>query len=475
MQRNRPGTRIEAPTRSLGGPVEQVDVVVIGMGPGGEDLAGRLAETHLDVIGIDQRLVGGECPYFGCIPSKMMIRAGNALAEGRRIPGLAGDSRVMADWAPVAARIRNEATDDWNDQVAVDRFEGKGGRFVRGHGRLTGPKTVAVGDREFEARRAIVLNTGTDPVIPPIPGLAGTPLWTNREAIQATQAPASLIVLGGGAIGVELAQVFARFGSHVTVVEAAPHLVSLEEPDAGALLADVFAHEGIDVRVGVSATAVRHDGAGFSLDLADGNTLRAERVLVATGRKVDLGAVGLDTVGIDITAHAVPVDTRMRVAPGIWAIGDMTGKGAFTHISMYQADIALADILGVDGVTAAEYDALPRVTFTDPEIGSVGMTLAQAMAAGIDVLVGRAALPSTARGWIHGPGNDGLIKLIADADRGVLVGATTVGPSGGEMLSALVVAVHAAVPLERLRSMIYAYPTFHRGILDAVKDLRRPA
>jgi pyruvate/2-oxoglutarate dehydrogenase complex dihydrolipoamide dehydrogenase (E3) component len=259
------------------------------------------------------------------------------------------------------------------------------------------------------------------------------------------------------------------------VVEAAPRLVAVEEPDAGALLAEVFARDGIDVRVGVSATAVRHDGSGFTLDLADGNSLRAEKLLVATGRKVDLGAVGLDTVGIDITAHAVPVDTRMRVAPGIWAIGDMTGKGAFTHVSMYQAEIALADILGVDGVTAAEYEALPRVTFTDPEIGSVGLTQAQATAAGIDVLVGRAALPSTARGWIHGPGNDGLIRLIADADRGVLVGATTVGPSGGEMLSALVVAVHAAVPLERLRSMIYAYPTFHRGILDAVKDLRRPA
>ena len=455
--------------------MEQVDVIVVGMGPGGEDLAERLAEMHLDVIGIDQRLVGGECPYFGCVPSKMMIRAGNALAEGRRIPGLAGDSRVMADWAPVAARIRNEATDDWNDQVAVDRFEGKGGRFVRGHGRLTGPKTVTVGDREFEARRAIVLNTGTDPAIPPIPGLAGTPLWTNREAMQATEVPASLIVLGGGAIGVELAQVFARFGSHVTVVEAAPQLVAFEEPEAAALLADVFARDGIDVRVGVSASGVRHDGTGFTVDLADGNTLHAAQLLVATGRKIDLGAVGLDTIGIDITAHAVPVDNRMRVAPGIWAIGDMTGKGGFTHISMYQAEIAMADILGAEGVTAAEYDALPRVTFTDPEIGSVGMTQAQATKAGINVLVGRAALPSTARGWIHGPGNDGLIKLIADADRGVLVGATTVGPSGGEMISALVVAVHAAVPLERLRSMIYAYPTFHRGILDAVKDLRRPA
>jgi pyruvate/2-oxoglutarate dehydrogenase complex dihydrolipoamide dehydrogenase (E3) component len=454
--------------------VEQVDVVVLGMGPGGEDLAERLAETHLDVIGIDQRLVGGECPYFGCVPSKMMIRAANALAEGRRIPLLAGDSRVTSDWAPVAARIRNEATDDWNDQVAVDRFEGKGGRFVRGHGRLTSPNTVVVGDREFEARRAIVLNTGSDPAIPPIPGLAGTPFWTNREAMQTTQVPASLIVLGGGAIGVELAQVFARFGSRVTVVEGAPRLVSFEEPEASAVVAEVFDREGIGVHVGVSAVGVRHDGTGFTVDLADGESLSAERLLVATGRHVDLAAVGLDVVGVDVTARAVPVDGRMRVAPGVWAIGDMTGKGAFTHVSMYQAEIALADILGSGGVADAEYSALPRVTFTDPEVGSVGMTRAQASAAGIDLLIGRAAVSSSARGWIHGPGNDGFIMLIGDANRGVLVGATVVAPSGGEVMSALAVAIHGSVPLDRLRSMIYAYPTFHRGILDALKDLRRP-
>jgi pyruvate/2-oxoglutarate dehydrogenase complex dihydrolipoamide dehydrogenase (E3) component len=455
--------------------VEQVDVVVIGMGPGGEEVAGRLAEAHLAVVGIDERLVGGECPYWGCIPSKMMIRAANALAEGRRIPALAGDARVSPDWAPVAARIRNEATDNWDDKVAVERFEGKGGRFVRGHGTMTGPTTVRVGDREFEARKAIVLNTGTQPAIPPIPGLAGTPLWTNREAIEATAVPASLIVLGGGAIGVELAQVFARFGAKVTVVEAAPQLLSMEEPDAGAVIAAVFGREGIALRVGAKAVGVRHDGTGFTVDLDGGESITAQQLLVATGRRVDLAAAGLDAIGIDTSARAVPVDARMRVAPGVWAIGDMTGKGAFTHVSMYQAEIAIADIQGVDGVPDADYRALSRVTFTDPEVGSVGLTEAQAKAAGIDVLIGRAELAATSRGWIHGPGNDGFIRLVADATRGVLVGATVIGPSGGEVMSPLAVAIHAEVPLDRLRYMIYAYPTFHRGILDAMKDLRRTA
>jgi pyruvate/2-oxoglutarate dehydrogenase complex dihydrolipoamide dehydrogenase (E3) component len=455
--------------------VEQVDVVVIGMGPGGEEVAGRLAESHLDVVGIDQRLLGGECPYFGCVPSKMMIRAGNALAEGRRIPLLAGQSDVRPSWLPVTIRIRNEATDNWDDKAAVERFEGKGGRFVRGHGRITGPNTVSVDGREFEARRGIVLNTGTEPAVPPIPGLAGTPLWTNREAIQATEVPASLLVLGGGAIGAELAQVYARFGSKVTIVEALSHLLPSDEPEAGALLADVFAREGIEVHVGAKATGVRHENDQFTLTIEGGGTFTAQRLLVATGRRGDLEATGLGGIGIDVSARAVPVDSRLRVAPGVWAIGDMTGKGAFTHVSMYQAEIVVADILGVQSVPAADYRALPRVTFTDPEVASVGMTQSQATEAGIDVLVGKAELPATSRGWIHGPGNDGFIRLLADAGRRILVGATVVGPSGGEVMAALQVAIVAEVPVDRLLHMIYAYPTFHRGILDALRDLRRPS
>jgi len=405
----------------------------------------------------------------------MMIRAGNSLAEGRRIPLLAGQSEVRPAWLPVTNRIRNEATDNWDDKAAVERFEGKGGRFVRGHGRITGPNIVSVDGREFEARRGIVLNTGTEPAIPPIPGLAGTPLWTNREAIQATEIPPSLLVLGGGAIGVELAQVFARFGAKVTVIEALPHLLPNDEAEAGALLADVFAREGIEVHAGAKVTGVQHSGNQFTLSLEGGETLTGQQLLVTTGRRVDLAATGLSEIGVDVDARAVQVDSRLRVAPGVWAIGDMTGKGAFTHVSMYQAEIVVADILGVQSVPAADYRALPRVTFTDPEVASVGMTQAQAIEAGIDVLVGKAELPATSRGWIHGPGNDGFIRLLADAGRRILVGATVVGPSGGEVMAALQVAIVAEVPVDRLLHMIYAYPTFHRGILDALRDLRRPS
>lgn len=456
------------------GEVESTDVVVIGMGPGGEDAAARLAGAGCSVVGIEARLVGGECPYYACVPTKMMVRAAGALAEARRVPELAGSVQVRADWAPVATRIREEATSGWDDTVAVERFERAGGRFVRGRGRITAPGEVTVstsdGRRTLRARRAIVLNPGTEPVVPPIEGLAGTPYWTNRDAVATEQVPGSLIVLGGGPVGCEFAQVFARFGAQVTVLEAGPRLLARDEPEAGGLLAEVFRAEGIDVRLGESATRVGHAEDGFGVQLDSGGVLHAQQLLVATGRHTDLAALGVGALGLDDTARVIEVDERMRAAEGVWAIGDVTGKGAFTHVSMYQARLAAADILGRDD-ECADYRALPRVTFTDPEIGAVGCTEAAARERGIRVRTGLARLPASARGWIHKAGNHGLIKLVADADTGILLGATSAGPAGGEVLSGLAVAVHAEVPTRRLAQMIYAYPTFHRAIEDALRAL----
>ena len=452
------------------GSVDVVDVIVLGMGPGGEDVAERLAVAGLEVVGIDGKLVGGECPYWGCVPSKMMIRAADLLVEGRRIPGMAGSSTIEADWAPVAGRIRNEAADHWDDTVAVERFERKGGRFVRGWGRLDGPRRVVVGDRTFEARRGVVVNTGTKAFVPPVDGLAGTPYWTNRDAIETEEVPGRLLVMGGGAIGVELGQVFSRFGASVTVIEGTERLLPPEEPEAGELLAEIFRREGIAVHTSAKVTAVRHRHGAFEVALDSGDRLAGDRLLVATGRHVDLAAIGAGSIGIDESERALPTDDHLRVGDGVWAIGDITGRGAFTHVSMYQADIVVRQILG-EPVTPADYRALPRVTFTDPEVGSVGLGEAAARRAGLRVRTGTGQAPTSTRGWIHKVGNHGFIKLVEDAGRGVLVGATSVGPMGGEVLGLLTLAVHAEVPTESLRHMIYAYPTFHRGMLDALADM----
>ncbi|TCB91255.1 NAD(P)/FAD-dependent oxidoreductase [Micromonospora zingiberis] len=486
---------------------ELVDVVVLGLGVGGEEVAGRLAEAGLHVVGIERNLVGGECPYWGCIPSKMMIRAANAIAEARRLDGLGGSAQVRTDWAPVAQRIRTEATDGWDDRVAVQRFTDKGGRFVRGSGRLDGPGRVRVGDQVFQARHGIVLGTGTSPSVPPVDGLTGTPYWTNRQAIEVEELPASLLVLGGGAIGLELAQVFARFGVRVTVVEASDRVLAVEEPEASEVAAAALRADGVEIHTGVKAARVEHGADGFTLRGSDGEGFTAERLLVVTGRRAHLDELGLDTVGVDGSRRYLPVDDRLHVTDGIWAVGDVTGEGAFTHIAMYQAAIVVADVLdhvrraegdadpsgtasvvgGAVGVASslaatgssgsagsvprADYRALPRVTFTDPEVGAVGLTERQARERGINVQVGFTPLSSSTRGWIHKTDPGGFIKLIADADQGVLIGATSVGPAGGEVLSGLVVAVHAAVPLAQLRHMIYAYPTFHRAISEALRNL----
>ena len=448
----------------------EVDVVVIGMGPGGEEVAGRLAVAGLSVVGVERELVGGECPYWGCVPSKMMIRGSTLIAETRRADPYAGRSSIEPDLAFVAKRIRDEATDTWDDQVAADRFEGKGGRLVRGSATLAGPGRVVVGDDTFVAARGVVVASGSAPVVPPIEGLADSRYWTNREAISAEQAPASLVVLGGGSIGAELAQMFARYGSAVTIVEGTDRLLPPEEPEAGEVVATALRADGVTLMLGAKAVRVSRDAENVTVDLEDGTSVSGAELLVSVGRHARVAELGVDSVGLDPTARAIEVDERMRAADRLWAVGDVTGVGAFTHMAMYQAGIAIDDILGRPGPTA-DYTGLARVTFTDPEVGSVGLTERAAREQGIPVRTGTSQVSASARGWIHGPGNAGFIKLVADGDRGLLVGATSVGPWGGEVLSMLTLAVHARVPVSTLRTMIYAYPTFHRGVQDALRDL----
>jgi len=449
---------------------ERVDVVVLGLGVGGEEVAGCLAENGLNVVGIENNLVGGECPYFGCIPTKMMIRADDLLAEGRRISGFAGDSSVRPDWGPVARRIRKEATDNWDDRVAVERFERKGGHFVRGTGKLAGPGRVSVNGTVYEATRAIVIATGTSPAIPRIAGLSEVPYWTNRDAVKVERLPASLAILGGGAIGAELGQAFARFGVKVTIVEGMSRVLAMEEPEASMVLADVMHRDGIELRVNVHAKSVERTVGGVRVNLDDGEQVAAEILLIATGRRTNLNDIGLETVGLDPSARFLQADDHLRVGERMWAIGDVTPNGGFTHVAIYHADIVFNDILG-NPAPGADYRAKPRVTFTDPEVGVAGLTEEQARKQGINVRTGIQKASVTSRGWIHGPGNDGLIKVVEDRDRGVLVGATTMGPRGGDILGIFELAIKNQVPTDDLRHLIYAYPTFYRGVGEAVRKL----
>ena len=441
------------------------DVIMLGVGTSGEDLSLQLLDASLDVVGIEAKLVGGTCPFYGCLPSKMMVRAANLLKESERVNLMSGQSSTSSDWSQVAGLVR-QLTGGWNDAGGVERFEKRGGRLIHGEGKLTGPRTVTVDGKSFTARKGIVIATGTKPVIPPISGLDKVDYWTTDDIIKADSLPESIVILGGGATGSELGQVLARFGVKVTMVEPSDRLLRLEEPEASEKVEYAFADDDITVHKGAKAREVELRGGSIITRLDDGEELVSERLVLATGRKPDLENMGLEAAGLASSARFIEVDEQMRVADGIWAMGDVTGKAMLTHVALYQGAIIAADILGKEH-PPAEYHSIPRVTFTDPEVGSVGFTESAAREAGFDVVAVTKQLAATFRGILHG-NNDGIIKLIADRKTGTLVGATSVGPRGGEMLGLLTLAVHARTPLKKLRSMIYAFPTFTGGIGEAI-------
>ena len=442
---------------------EQFDVVAIGAGTVSEALAVGLKGSGISLAVVERELVGGECPYWGCIPSKLLLRSADVLAEARRARSLSA-SRVEweVDYDRVARRTY-EGARDVDDAPAARALMENGASLIRGEGHLVGPRTVRVGNLELTARRGVVIATGTAPAVPPIPGLDTVPYWTNREVVLTRALPRSMIVLGSGPIGAEMAQAFARFGTEVRVIEALDRLMPAEDPAAGAALAVAFEEDGIAVHTSAAAVSVAQAGDGIAVRVETGEEFTAQRLLVAVGRRPKLMGFDLAAAGVSTTDRGwIKVDERtLEAAPGIWAGGDITGIGAFTHLSWYHGLVIARRIRGEDAV--ADHRAIPHVTFTDPEVASVGLSEAQARAQLADARVASANLADTTRGWINGPPG-GILKLVADGERGVLVGALIVGPRAGEIIAELTLAIRAEVPLRVLIDTLHAFPTFSREL-----------
>jgi pyruvate/2-oxoglutarate dehydrogenase complex dihydrolipoamide dehydrogenase (E3) component len=438
----------------------EFDVIIIGAGPAGEVAAGRLGEAGLDVAIVEPHLIGGECSFYACMPSKALLRPGELLAEARRIPGVREAVSGDLDVRSVLDR-RDEIIHGLDDSHMEPWLIDRGVTIVRGAGRLEGERRVRVGDELLLARRAVIVATGSAPLIPPIPGLDQIKPWTNRDATTAEEVPERLVILGGGVVGVEMAQAYASFGSKVSLVEGGDRLIAREEPFASEDVLEALQERGVEVHLGVLASAVHADNGEVVVELQGSEgPLRGEQLLVATGRRLNTTDIGLETVGLE-PGKPVEVDDRMRASDWLYAIGDANGRALLTHMGKYQARVAADVILGEENYCLlSDGQQSPRVIFTDPQVAAVGYTLAAAQEAGLNARAADVPTQSAAGASFYGRDYaPGTTRFVIDEDRRIVVGATFTGPEVAEFLQAATVAVIGEVPLERLFHAIPAFPT----------------